>query len=1370
MNHARVGSLASVAHEMAKHDTGPYAPLTPFVAYCLGHGFARLIIMANSSLSNHQEQSSSARPIIRIALGQDPRPHGQRLADAFSRGAQDASHKHEVQVYYAGIATTPACAAFCRNQHMDASVMVTASHLPVERNGFKLFQRDGACLSKQDITVLGNYASQCAVEWYTRGMLPPTSGDGAVLCRQWVDEFMPAYARDLQKAIQRQVYDGSTNDDDDDDDNQKCLEGLTIVVNAGHGSGGFFHQVLADLGANVQGSLGIEPDGSFPLGIPNPEYKPMMEATTEACARVQADLGIMLDTDSDRCGFIVPVTSSTNDDDSIHYEPLNRNRLIALMGVILAESYPGAGVVTDSVTSEGLSDFLEGTLGLQHVRYLKGYQNVIDKAKELTEAGVMNAELAMETSGHGAMRENHYMDDGTYTAVKVVSLLAREKLVKGNDAGLLTLISKMRELDVIEELRFTTKDASLESMHRVFDYCALEIERMCEAESSDGPEQTWSIDTDNLEGIRVRVGDGQFFMLRKSLHDPVISLQLEATNMENAKGLIAAPLLKLFRSEEQIQGHLDLSALETLLGVQDDDDDDGDDLQKATVPAVFMVPIEVSDMEQQSPSTESDVSWFPLVALDSISDSTLAQEEHRQDVEDRSVALASQIIQNRLQQVQQSKSKDIINADGDASDGWPTIQNERIHNLVHNRFMDLACTPEGEASLESLFADPILTEENIDDMVIRGAVMILQSLCVYGTQVGVKGSPEQLRRMVAHLDYRRNPDLIRRDLLEHWDSDSVRRLKYQLEKTPATQVLAKLIWKRSPQGAFDLMVAMQAWEPHEDVALLRSGFPLRFSQPELDAASVRIAAYHEKDPETLLGIRKDLRKLKVFTIDGPSTLEIDDGLSVQKLVSVNETGEEELRYRIWVHIADAERLAEKGSDLYDIARKRITSLYLPRGSISMFPPSVCTDLMSLRDNEDSYALSMAMEINADGSIDEKSIHMIPSLIRVDYRLTYDEVDEMLQEGIGYAEEWELGVLLDTALARRQYRIQNGSSEGLIPNPIPYSSVSTVDDENAPDGIDITVKVEVSHNAGRNQTAESVSSSMMNNRVMENAEYSSSSFLLVTEAMIAAGEALGRWQHVMETTLNQSKQLIPNHLRLPFRTQPKPDYGSRARERSVMNDLMEYNVGDGLCYAWYSRRFLQPVRVTEERKPHSGLGLDCYVQWSSPIRRFTDLQVHASIKRFLRRKRVNDMIQHGLPIPKGLTSRHLGMSSRDWEALLDKKDIGSLDVGDLDKDVNYLEGIGLFGAARTLQRQSQQYWLYEYINRKFTNDPDVTFEAVVLGCTDPEKQQHAIYVYELGLEHRYIDVGKRLDPGTKLRLKIQNVVPRHGLLSFVRVVS
>jgi len=216
------------------------------------------------------------------------------------------------------------------------------------------------------------------------------------------------------------------------------------------------------------------------------------------------------------------------------------------------------------------------------------------------------------------------------------------------------------------------------------------------------------------------------------------------------------------------------------------------------------------------------------------------------------------------------------------------------------------------------------------------------------------------------------------------------------------------------------------------------------------------------------------------------------------------------------------------------------------------------------------------------------------------------------------------------------------------------------------------------------------------------------------------------------------------------------------------ELLEYGVGHGFCHAWYTRRFLESVSVTETTMPHSGLGLACYVQWSSPIRRFSDLQVHSSVKRYLRRQRAYELLESGKSIPSGITSLDLGLPD---DAIGDD---GTLTLEEittdmLDNDLDYLEGVGLIGVSRKLQRESQQYWLFEYIRRQQEKDRGTIYNAIILGCVDPEKQQYAIYVKELGLEHRYIAPGGGVKIGDDIQLKVDTVSPRGGLLSFVRVV-
>ena len=185
------------------------------------------------------------------------------------------------------------------------------------------------------------------------------------------------------------------------------------------------------------------------------------------------------------------------DDKRSSYESLGGNRLIALLGVMFSKDSPGCTFVTDSTTSEGLNKFLETTLGLKHFRFLRGYANVISKAEELTESGEANAEVAIETSGHCAMKENGYVDDGTYTAVKIIGLLANAK-AQGK-GSLLDLISDLDEMPFVQEYRVQITDGSLETTTSIFDQASQSLKELCEC-SND-----MIFDDDNLEGVRARL-------------------------------------------------------------------------------------------------------------------------------------------------------------------------------------------------------------------------------------------------------------------------------------------------------------------------------------------------------------------------------------------------------------------------------------------------------------------------------------------------------------------------------------------------------------------------------------------------------------------------------------------------------------------------------------------------------------------------------------------------------------------------------------------------------------------------------------------------------------------------------------------------
>lgn len=138
---------------------------------------------------------------------------------------------------------------------------------------------------------------------------------------------------------------------------EKPLAGLKILVDAGNGAGGFFAgEVLAKLGADTAGSQFLDPDGSFPNHVPNPEDAAAMAATIDAVNANDADLGIVFDTDVDRSGVV-----------DKNGRAINKNKLIALMAAITLRDVPESTIVTDSVTSSGLTAFIEAHGG-KHFR------------------------------------------------------------------------------------------------------------------------------------------------------------------------------------------------------------------------------------------------------------------------------------------------------------------------------------------------------------------------------------------------------------------------------------------------------------------------------------------------------------------------------------------------------------------------------------------------------------------------------------------------------------------------------------------------------------------------------------------------------------------------------------------------------------------------------------------------------------------------------------------------------------------------------------------------------------------------------------------------------------------------------------------
>jgi exoribonuclease II len=355
------------------------------------------------------------------------------------------------------------------------------------------------------------------------------------------------------------------------------------------------------------------------------------------------------------------------------------------------------------------------------------------------------------------------------------------------------------------------------------------------------------------------------------------------------------------------------------------------------------------------------------------------------------------------------------------------------------------------------------------------------------------------------------------------------------------EYLTALNLSQTQQAVFGLLVELGWWDLHENIHLRRSQTPVHFSHKMQTVA-------HELLTNPPIDLdrahRVDLTHHKVYTIDDESTQEIDDGLSLEILPDGRE--------KLWIHIADPTRLLSPGDEFDLEARKRSVTIYLPTGMIPMFPPELATGPMSLRQGQKCCAISFGVILDPSGAVAEYEI--TTSTIEPTYRLTYEDVEEMLQLGI--PGEGEIESIAKASKLRTQWRLSQGS----ININMPESTVKVSGDKVSIDLIE-------------------------DNRARK----------LVAEMMILAGEVAAKYGQ-------------DHALPLPYRGQPQP-------ELPPEEELILIPVGPARSCA--IRRCMPRSEMATTPSRHAGLGLNTYSQVTSPIRRYTDLISHFQIKAHLR---------------------------------------------------------------------------------------------------------------------------------------------------------
>ncbi len=481
--------------------TGEEIQLTDEAVFDLTIGFCRFL------------EETGIRKGEVVAVGHDSRISAARIKAKVIETLGDFGFK----VYDCSYASTPAMFMTTVDSDAKASVQITASHHPFNRNGLKFFTEKGG-LNPEDITKIIEYA----VLPYER------SGNSAEVT---AIDFTAVYSKRLREMIKAGVK---------AENYEKPLEGYKITVDAGNGVGGFYAtDVLAPLGADVSGSQFLEKDGMFPNHTPNPENKEAMASICKRVVETKSDLGIIFDTDVDRAGCV--------DENG---KEINRNRLVALAALLALENNEGGTIVTDSVTSTGLTEFIEKNLGGKHYRFKRGYRNVINEQIKLQSEGV-NCPLAIETSGHAAFRENFYLDDGAYLVTKIVIKMAE---IGKEGKKLNSLIKDLKDPKEASELRFKIKEDDF----KVYGNEVIE-KLLAYAENNS----SWRVAEDNREGLRIFFDSEDkkgWLLLRLSVHDPIMPLNIES-DAEGGVKRIAEEFYSFIKEFEK----LDLTSLLTFI-------------------------------------------------------------------------------------------------------------------------------------------------------------------------------------------------------------------------------------------------------------------------------------------------------------------------------------------------------------------------------------------------------------------------------------------------------------------------------------------------------------------------------------------------------------------------------------------------------------------------------------------------------------------------------------------------------------------------------------------------------------------------------------------------------------------------------------